>query len=260
MNTNSAHESEKPWNHVEAPTITLEGPRGEKHAHPAFGTINASRLSGQANLFGSNVGHSGFVKISIHPAEMYRDGYSEHIHGSVSTVAEVWLSEAQWVAFISRMNVGSGTPCTIRQYGRGAGHVHCPHIADPELAADRLKGRVAELDERNLRQVDERVAEIRVLCEGLPKKKAEAIMRAASLMSVHLRANHKFAGETLREHAEKLVAESKVEIDAMLTDAVNRFGLESVQQLGHILSSDPAKAMKLLSSDGGEQAGTEHTP
>lgn len=260
MNTKTTPESDQPWNRVEAPTVTREDMFGEKHTHPAFGTIIASRVSGQANLFGSNVGHSGFVKLSIHPAEMYRNGYSENIHGSISTITEVWLSEAQWVSLVSRMNVGSGTPCTIRQYGRGAGHVHCPHIADPELAADRLKGRVAELEERNLRQVDEQVAEIRALCEGLPKKKAEAILRAAGLMSQHLRANHKFAGETLREYTEKLVTESKVEIDAMLTDAVSRFGLESIQQLGHILSSDPTKAMKLLSNDGDKQADTDHTP
>jgi hypothetical protein len=258
MNKNKT-ESENPWSRVEAPTVTRAGLHGEKHTHPAFGTIIASRVSGQANLFGSNVGQSGFVKIAIHPAEMYRDGYSENIHGSLSTIAEVCLSEAQWVAFISRMNVGSGTPCTIRQYGGRDSHVICPNISDPELPADRLKGRVAELEERNLRRVDEQIAEIRALCEGLPKKKAEAIIRAAGLMSVDLRRNHEFAGETLRKYTETLVTESKIEIDAMLTDAVSRFGLESIQQLGHILSSDPAKAMKLLSNDGGEQADTDHT-
>lgn len=254
MSMKTTPESDRPWNRVETPVVTHEGLQGEKHTHPAFGTIIASRVSGKANLFGSNVGHSGFVKISIHPAEMYRDGYSEDIHGSLSVIAEVWLSEAQWVSLISRMNVGSGTPCTIRQYGQGTGQVRCPHIADPELAADRLKGRVAELEERNLRQVDRQIAEIRELCEGLPKKKAEAIMRAASLMSQHLRANHEFAGKTLREYTEKLTAEAKVEIDAMMTDAVSRFGLESIQQLGQVLASDPSKAMKLLSNEDGKQA------
>lgn len=88
MSTKTTPESEHPWNRVETPVVTREGLRGEKHTHPAFGTISASRVRGQANLFGSNVGHSGFVKISIHPAEMYRDGYSENIHGSLSTIAE----------------------------------------------------------------------------------------------------------------------------------------------------------------------------
>src|SRR5690606_8026331 len=118
------------WNRVEAPTVTPHSMGGTKHEHPAFATIGASRISGHANLFGSNVGHNGFVKITINEGTMYRDGYSESIHGGGKSYAEVWLSEAQWVSFVSRMNVGSGTPCTLRHYGNRDGVVFCPQIAD----------------------------------------------------------------------------------------------------------------------------------
>ena len=195
------------------------------------------------------------MKIPIHPASMQRDGYSERIHGRVESLAEVWLSEAQWVAFVSRTNVGSGTPCTLRQYGMGEGKVWCPHIADPELASERMDGRVRELEENNLRRVEEQHAEIRKLCEGLPAKKRDAILRAAGLMTQHLQANHRYAGETLREFKEQLVTESKVEIDAMVTNTVNRLGLESVQQLAAVLAADPSAALRLLS---GPKEGGDH--
>lgn len=238
-----------PWNRVEAPTAKPGSHASTEFEHPAFATISASRVSGQANLFGSNVGHAGFVKISIHPARMHRDGYSERIHGGVESIAEVWLSEAQWVGFVSRMNMGSGTPCTLRQYGLGEGKVWCPQIADPELASERMDARVAELEERNLQRVDEQHNEIRALCEGLPVKKRDAILRAAGLMSQHLKANHQFAGKTLREFKETLVTESKVELDAMITSAVQRLGLESVQQLGAVLSADPGALTRMLTRD-----------
>ncbi len=244
--------AQKPWNQVEAPVQTPSDHGSTKFKHPAYATISASRISGTANLFGSNVGHSGFVKIEISEATMYRDGYHESIHGGGKSYAEVWLSEAQWVAFVSRMNMGSGTPCTLRHYGSRDGMVFCPHIADPEKAAERMAGRVGELEEKNLRQVEEQYAALVASCEGLPKKKAEAIMVAAGRMKQHLKANHKFAGEQLREFKESLVTESKIEIDAMLTDAVTRLGLESVQQLGAVLAADPRKVVELLGHDGGD--------
>jgi len=244
-------EEVKPWHRVEPPIVTKEeGPAGDtRHDHPAFATISASRISGSANLFGSNVGHQGFVKIDVHAARMYRDGYSERIHGSGKSYVEVWLSEAQWVSFVSRMNVGSGTPCTLRHYGTGEGMVFCPHIADPEKAAERMGGRISELHAKKLQDIAEQSTVIRELCEGLPARKRDAILRALGSMTQHLEANHKFAAETLREYKEQLVTESRVEFDAMLTDVVGRLGLQSVQQLGAVLAADPSKAMQLLSHD-----------
>ena len=239
-----------PWRRAEAATVAPDGCGGEKHTHPAFATIGAHRVIGQANLFGSNVGHSGFVKIEITEASMHRDGYSERIHGSGKTYAEVWLSEAQWVAFVSRMNMDTGTPCTLRHYGNRDGMVFCPHIAEAEKAAERMGGRVDELHAEKIRNIAKHSAVIDGLVEGLPAKKRAAILEAVGRMTQHLEANHNYAAETLREFKEQLVTESKVEIDAMVTDVVGRLGLESVQQLGAVLAADPRKAMQLLGDEG----------
>lgn len=246
----TAHE-DKPWNRVEAPTVTKDGQFGDKHEHPAFATISAARVSGGSpNLFGSNVGHTGFVKIEVHEARLYRDGYSERIHGGGRTYIEVNLSEAQWVAFVSRMNVGSGTPCTLRHYGNRDGTVFCPHIADAEKAAERMEGRISEMHGKKLEDISKTSGEIRALCEGLPVRKRDAILHALGMLTQHLKANHAYAAETLRDYKEKLVVESKTEIDAMLTDAVARFGLASIQQLGQVLATDPEALQRVI----------EHTP
>lgn len=235
----------KPWDRIEAPTVT-RGRMGEEHTHPAFATIQASRVSGQANLFGSNVGHSGFVKVQIQGATMCRDGYSERISGSVDSYAEVWLSEAQWVAFISRMNVGTCTPCTLRHYGGPDGKVFCPQLPDPERTEERMDGRIDELHAAKIAAITEKSQEIESICESLPAKKHAAILDAVGMMTQHLEANHVYAAKTLREFKEKEVTEARVEIDAMLTDAVGRLGLQSLQQLGAVLAADPAAVTALL--------------
>lgn len=234
---------------VQAPTTEPDSYGGTKHTHPAFGVIAAHRVSGNAALFGSDVGHSGFVKIEVSQATMTRDGYSERIHGSARDIVEVWLSEAQWVAFVSRMNVGSGTPCTIRHYGTKDSMVCCPELPDPELAAERMDGRITELEAGRLATIRAQSAVIDELCAALPAKKRDAILSAVSRMTQHLEANHEFAAKTLREYKETLVTESKVEIDAMITSAVQSLGLESVQQLGALLAADPRKAMQLLTDE-----------
>jgi hypothetical protein len=231
---------------TEAPTVTPDKHFGRKFEHPAYGTIHASRINGHVNLFGSNVGHDGFIKVEVSGAVMYRDGYSEKIMGGRRGIVEVLMSEAQWVGFVSRMNMGSGTPCTVRGYGTPDGYVYCPNIADPELAAERMEGRIDELHAEHIAHIKAKREEVEALVDGLPAKKRDAILSAVRNMSQHLEANHAYAAKTLREFKEKLVVESKVEIDAMVTDAVGRLGLQSVQQLAQVLAADPVKAMQLL--------------
>lgn len=218
------------------------------YSHPAFGIITASRISGQTNLFGSNVGHSGFVRISIFPAKLHRDGYSDFIHGSIKPIIEVNLSEAQWVSFISRMNMGDGTPVTITDRAMGE-TVHVPGLPDMEKATERLESQIEDMvgeAEKKAKLAEKEL--MKLLEERLPKKvlaEAQSLMTRIGVLGEHAR---EFQRECLTETKEKLVAESRIEIDAMLTGAVTKLGLESVQQLGMILAANPQEAMKLLAS------------
>lgn len=246
-----SQEKSNRWRQVQEPTITIkDGPTGGRvFNHPAYATISANRVSGTANLFGSHVGHDGFVSIKVQPAEMTRTGYSESIYSNLQSYIEVRMSEAQWVAMVSRMNHGFGVPCTLVALGDGKTMASIPQIPDVEKASERMQTQIDDLLATKIREIEKQQDIIEKLCEKLPAKTRSAILRELGLLTQHLEVNHQFAHTVLAEHKEKLVAESKVEINAMINSAVHGIGLESVQQLGAIFSANPVSLMKLLSSD-----------
>lgn len=115
---------------IEEPTVTPASAPfdGVKVTHPAFAAIRAARITGQTSLFGSNVGHSGFVRVEISAAESNDSGYNEHLYGFAGRYICVDMSESQWVAFISRMNIGSGVACTLRHYRDGDRLIQVPEL------------------------------------------------------------------------------------------------------------------------------------
>jgi hypothetical protein len=97
-------------------TFDKGGVAGVGESHPSFGTFSIGRVSGNTTLFDSTVRHHHFIKISIHPATKYRDGAQERVFGKSETLAEVWMTEAQFAQAISQPNVGSGVACTLRYF------------------------------------------------------------------------------------------------------------------------------------------------
>lgn len=215
---------------IQEPTLVDRSPMGDRYTHPAFATISAHRIQGHAELFGSNVGHDGFVQIEVNQGHLSKDGYSDHISGGGKSFLRLWMSEAQWVAFVSRMNMGSGTPCTLRHAPTGPLEF-MPGLPPQEMANEKLGSRVDAIAAANLKRVEEASAEIHELVANLPVRKREAILDALGRATNHLKANHEYAKKVLTTHKETLVAEAKVEIEAMVSGICTQLGIDSLQQL-----------------------------
>lgn len=228
------------------PTVEQQNKHGFRNVarHPAFGVISASRINGSKNLFGSNVGHSGFIRITIRRAEMIDyEGIHSHLMGN-EYIAEVDLSEAQWVALVSRMNHGEGTPCTITMTET---NYHVPQIKHVPKAEELLHKKAEELGAIVGRRADERAERLRkLITERVPKKEQQKALIDLDLVLSDSTASGEFFKKVLRETAEKLTTEARIEIDAMLNGAITNLGLESAQQLGAILAADPKKAILLI--------------
>lgn len=215
---------------------------GDVWTHPAYATIGASRVSGQTHLFGSNIGHSGYVVIRIGAAERFDQGHHESIHGRAKTYIEVALSEAQWVGLVSRMNISTGVPCTL-SYLNGE---MIPGIPDPGKAVEKLESQIETIKANVEQEAKAALVRLLELIDGkVPKKMLEEVRALANKMSGHFGNNQRLYEQCLTETKERLVAESKVEIDAMITAAVSNLGLESIAQLSAILS-DPAQSIEML--------------
>lgn len=214
----------------------IETAKGVTHdskvTHPAFGMVGASRVSGAFNLFGSHIEQDGAVRITIKEAAQYRNGLAEYTHAG-NIVAEVYLSEAQWVGFVSRMNIGDGVPCTLSFYRDGNGY-QPPGLPPQEKIADRLGSR-AEIAGKEL---DDHVtfvhAELMAMIDTLPVRKAKDMRAVLDRLVGHLNSNAKFYGEQLVEAKEKLVQESITEISNAIDSRIMALGLNSLQQLASI--------------------------
>lgn len=213
---------------------------GHTVKHPAFAAISAYRVRGQFNLFGSNIGHNGAVKIELTEATLNDDPHHESIHGSGRTIAEVYLSEAQWVAFISRMNMGSGTPCTLTAV-RGEGMV--PGLPPTKSPTERLRCRAQDMLDASQKQQDEAAAALRGLIDDLKvsAKTKDELHRQLRFVLDHGQTNRDYQTKVLAETNEKLVTEAKIELDAAVSSIVTRLGISSLQQLAQIAGDAPAQ-------------------
>ncbi|QIN95287.1 hypothetical protein DLP3_124 [Stenotrophomonas phage vB_SmaS_DLP_3] len=235
---------------IEEPTVSFkEGPTGgQEIRHPAFAKIWASRVTGKENLYGSNVGQDGYIALRIDESYMVRDGYSEHMFGG-NHVIEVMMTEAQWVGLISRMNHGDGIPCTMSYRPEGKG-VRMPRLPAPKKAVEKMEDMIDSMTEAHEKQAKESAA---ALWDLIEKRFPKSLHHDARIMLERVigqgKSTREYQAERLTKVKERLVTESKVEIDAMLTNATSQLGLASIHQLAQILTADPNAAMQLIAHD-----------
>jgi hypothetical protein len=195
-------------------------------SHPSWGKIGASRVShgGGAALFDSDIKHQHTVMVRIQTATRNRHLNRDWIHGKREFV-EIELSEAQWAQFVSSMNSGDGTSCTIR-YREGEMIPDAPY--EP-----RLKESVAEVHGAAQKSYEH----VRKAFAAYEEKKNAANLRSLKAAIENVPGNMKFAAESLSEHAENVVEKAKADIEAMVLNKAEQLGLEpgdlaDVRELG----------------------------
>lgn len=238
---------------VEEPTLVREDGTigGRTYAHPAFGQIQAHRVTGTADLYGSDFRHRHFMAITISRSQ-YTRGLSHDWHHPREELVEVWLSEAQWATFVSTPNMGAGTPCTIHRVNRET----MPEIPRAP-GADQFKAEVREKLEGLLGLVREARAEVEAQSATLGAKKREAITKRLAALEREVQSNLPWLAQVFGEHMESTVEKAKVEVNAYMTAAVHRAGLEALG--GHLPLSLPgpeeegAVAEEMLLPEKGER-------
>ena len=216
------------------PTVTeTTGPvAGQEKNHPAFGQIHFSRVSGDpGKLYGSEINHNGFVRLTIHPSKELWHLSQSWYHGSLKTLCEVDLSAAQFAELLTSMNVGMGVPCTLR-YVEGLGEI--PYIEDDKNtlheqiksdirkeATEAFKG-AAALE----KLLDETLAKSK-----LSKIQKEEISSLARKLTNAVRDSMPFIVDQYQEAAEKVGAKAKAELDAFAMSIITRLGEKALAQL-----------------------------
>lgn len=205
--------------------------------HPSFATVRVSRVSGgDTVLFDSSIKHNGYITMTFMEAEMTDNGYRHSVMGHGREFFQVAMTENQFVAMVTRMNVGSGVPVTIQHRQIGPLEI-TPSIATFESSAESLGRMANDVDDSVREQVRERVATLKGMLEGLPKKKAEAISNLIDIIVAQSKSNMDYGHVCLKEKAEKLVTEAKVEIDAHVSGVITQLGVDSLQHLSQLAAA-----------------------
>ena len=110
-----------------------------EESHPAYAMIGASRWTGGKSVFhGSDFRHSSGISVTICRAVQVRS-LSRDWHHAREELIRVDMSESQWAAFISTLNVGDGVPCTLRRIqGEQMPLIPLPEDRKETFGADKL--------------------------------------------------------------------------------------------------------------------------
>lgn len=211
-------------------TTKKESIFGDKVEHLAFGSISANRVNGQRDLYGSDVSTGGWVKIEISNAVQYDDAFSDFHFGGNRPLIKVALSEAQWVSFVSRMNIGGGTKCTLDFRPAPDAPMIAPELPKAEMAAERMGRRVQQIKDRKSEDIKEYAAKLMAAATArLSKKELEQFRINLNVLVDGLYGSLDYGVQVLTEHKEDMVKDAMVEIDAALKGYIHKVGVDTIR-------------------------------
>lgn len=200
--------------------------------HPAYAMIGASRVTqtrvnrrGEASggvLFGSDFDHDGYIVITIREAELHRTLNRDWPFGR-REICEVALSEAQWAAFVSTLNVGQGVQCTL-QAAADRGQV--PQIPHPP---DRRAQFVQEMTD-DVREAVELIQQVRaeLALSKLSQQTRRDLDHKLDVAAKTFADREPWVAQQFDEHIENVTEHAKAEVAAYLQGAVTRAGLKAL--------------------------------
>lgn len=227
-----------------------------RERHPSYGMIRVSRgTNGQRALFGSSILHNNVITIMLYEASVERDLHFDAIMDE-GLIAEIEMSQSQFADMITSMNMGGGTPCTIR-WLRGKGRAaECPFI-------DKRMQFEAELSE-NIEKANEKANKLvktaqELLSKPKPMTRAEkdGLMNALNRLSMEINSNREFIYSAFNEQMENTVKEAKGEVEAFMQDRILRAAGVKLEESGlHLVDLDRDTGITLpedaVRKDGGD--------
>ena len=198
--------------------------------HPSYGILHIARTSGGGSairLFGSPLAtHYGTIRLSISKGKWIHGHNHDRYFGMNKDLVEIEMSAAQFADAITSLNMGSGTPCTIRYVG-GERIAEPPnHATEAEHIRDNFE---STLDKYKAKAHTYR-KKIEALTSKLSSKAREDIRIALDVIEDQLGANVPFVVKQFQEATTRITTAAKAEVDAFVTGVVRAAGLQSIAE------------------------------
>lgn len=203
--------------------------RNEKtESHESFGAVSINRISGYARLFGSEVQHQNYFKVSVRRAKRRLASGQEAIMAWDTPIVQFALSASQFVDMITNQNSVSGVPCTLTSV-EGVQMDPTPKGLESEF--EYAKNLFSEKVSKAREDLDSHQKTASTLLEkkSLSQADRKSLLQIFSDTRGVLFNSAPWIAELLHEHAEKLVTKSKVEIDSFISLAIHKAGIRAIR-------------------------------
>jgi hypothetical protein len=223
---------EKPDFHKVVPVETIE--RGMpfedmEESHPSFAQLSFHRYSGgHSNLYGSAIQHQQMISLQIKRSVKHVSPYDEKYYAYSSPLIEVHMSQAQFAEAITTLNMGDGVPVTLHSL-RGEYFPKCPETNQAQKANNDLRDKLNEFADKisaGQKEINEILNKKGAINKGERKKIADIY----GMLIQDLRSNLPFLHECMTEAFNKTTTSAKADIEAFYINAVNRLGMEALNQ------------------------------
>lgn len=197
----SGRDSEKPV------TANSEHSDGVVTTHPAYGTVQVSRVTGHhATLFDSEFKHQHYIELRINKAYTERDNCTDWVFTKGAREVCIQMSEIQWAGLLTSMNIGNGSPCTLRQIG----DEHFPEIE--ECGTTEAQFRVDHED--RIKEVTDRIDALSDAIDEvkLSKKARDSLKNSLENIRTSIGPNLNFVAKMFAEHIETTKEKAKAEL------------------------------------------------
>ena len=198
--------------------------------HESYGILHISRTSGGSGavrLFGSPLAtHYGTIRLTISKGKWIHGLHHDRYYGMSKEFIEVEMSAAQFADVITSLNIGSGTPCTIRYVGGQ----RVPDPPDHATEAEHIRDSFEKSVDKYTAKAHEYRKVIDKLTSKLPTKAREQIRVALDVIEDQLASNVPFVVKQFQEATTRITSAAKAEVDAFVTGVVRAAGLQSIAE------------------------------
>lgn len=202
---------------------------GIKKEHPSYGIISISRIGSNKPivLFGSNIKHQNTIRIQLKNAAIERKYNKDFIYDT-KTLFEVEMSESQFAQMITSLNIGVGTPVTIR-------YIQEEKIPNPPIDESIVEKASADFNNR-LKSINNRLLglldNIEVLIlqkKQLTKADKEEIKSEIVRLQNDFAGNMTFMVQCFEGSIDTTINQAKTEFEAHVSNVIHKLGNEQIQ-------------------------------
>lgn len=202
------------------------------YKHPSYAVITSSRISSSKSnpLFASSLKTNNPIRIQINPAELHRDLNCDWVHASSRLpYIEIEMSEGQWAQFVSSMNVGDGTPCTIKMLDGKT--VETPPFLNKVIEfQEEFKGEMIKIA-NDMQKIVKDTVEMLETKKNLNKNDREIMLGQIESLISKLQSTLPFVSRSFGDQMEKIVEDAKHQINTHYNNVIVQTGLNEISKI-----------------------------